>query len=216
MFDERLVYLAAVLNMVGASTYAVATVRGRTRPHRVTWFVWAVAPLAAFVVQLGEGVGAQAALTFTAGCGPALVLLASFANSNGSWRFTRLDVGCGVLALLAIGLWLVTREGTTAIILAIAADGLAAVPTVIKAYRHPRTESAVAFWMGTGSGLVTLTTIDAWDFAHYGFPLYVLGCCGIIATLVTFHLGERVTPATHADPDASPRASTDEEPSLPA
>lgn len=130
-------------------------------------------------------------MTFMAGFGPAMVFLASLVNRNASWRITRLDLACGVLSLIAIGIWLGADHGPTAIALTITADALAAAPTLIKAYRHPETESSTVYWLAATGASITLMTIDTWDFAHYGFPVYIFGICIAIASLITFRLGRR-------------------------
>ena len=191
MLNENVVFGAVALNLVGSSSYLVATLRGQARPNRVTWFLWALAPLIAFSAERGEGVGHASLMTFMVGAGPLLVFVASLVSRHGSWRITRLDVTCGVLSLVAVALWLLTRDGTVAIALTIAADGLAALPTVVKAWRHPRTESPWIFWLGSTSAAITLLTVDQWDFAHYGFPVYILAICGILAVLITFRIGDR-------------------------
>lgn len=191
MLNENFVFVAVAINLVGSSSYLVATLRGQARPNRVTWFLWALAPLIAFGAERGEGVGHASLMTFMVGAGPLLVFLASLVSRHGSWQISRLDVACGVLSLVAVALWLATRDGTVAIALTIAADGLAALPTVVKAWRHPRTESPWVFWLGATSAAITLLTVDHWDFAHYGFPVYILAICGTLAVLITFRIGDR-------------------------
>jgi hypothetical protein len=191
VLDERFIYLVVVLNVLGFSTYLIATLSGRARPNRVTWFVWALAPLVAFGAQLGEGVGPQALMTFMVGIGPVLVFAASFVNRQAAWRITRLDLVCGGLSLIALGVWLGTGHGESAIALTIVADLLASLPTVIKAWRHPRSEAPLLFWLAGSGGVLTLLTVDTWAFAHYGFPLYIVAVNALLAALVTFRLGER-------------------------
>lgn len=196
MLDERFVYLAAAFNLVGTATYVNATLRGRTRPNRVSWFVWALAPLVGFGASLDEGVGLSALMTFMIGFGPALVLVASFVNPKASWRITRLDLACGALSLVAIAVWLGAGQGMTAVALTVAADGLAAVPTLLKAYRQPHTESPWLYGLSAASGGLTVLTIDTWDVAHVGFPLYVLTLGTLLAVLIVTRVGERRTAAS--------------------
>lgn len=191
VLDERFVYLAVAFNVAAFGSYLIATIRGRTRPNRVTWFIWALAPLVAFTAEVGEGVGTQALMTFMVGFGPALVFAASFLNRAAVWRLTGLDVVCGALSLVAIGVWLISGHGVWAIALTIAADGLAAVPTIVKAWSHPRTEHGATFWLAATSAVITLLTVDNWTFAHYGFPVYILAVGSLLGVLITFRLGER-------------------------
>jgi len=145
-----------------------------------------VAPFIALAAQLNSGVGWPALITFAIGFGPLLVLTASFANKKAYWRLTKFDLVCGALSVLALILWAITGTGLVAIALSLLADLLASVPTIVKAYRQPETESANAFLVGIlGPGLILLT-LRTWDFASYSFPLYALLDCGIIFIFVKF------------------------------
>jgi hypothetical protein len=186
MLDPRFVILGAVFNLIGSTNYAWSTLRGHTQPNRVTWFLWALAPLIAFAAELGEGVGLQSVMTFMVGFGPALVLIASFLNPNAYWKISRFDLICGGLSMAAIVLWLITRSGNAAILFTILADGLAGAPTLVKAYRFPETENYRVFMFAAISAFITLLTIDTWNFAHYGFPLYIFIICSIFFILIKF------------------------------
>ena len=48
----------------GAAVYLRDTLRGTTQPNRVTWLLWAVAPLLAAAVEFNEGVGLRALPTW--------------------------------------------------------------------------------------------------------------------------------------------------------
>lgn len=89
MLDERFVILGALLNLAGSAAYIISTIKGETRPNRMSWFLWALAPLIAFGAQLGEGVGLQSLMTFMVGFGPALVLIASFINKKSYWKTSK-------------------------------------------------------------------------------------------------------------------------------
>jgi len=186
MLDPKFAILAALIELTGASSYARDTFRGTTQPNRVTWVIWTIAPFIALAAQLNSGVGWPALITFAIGFGPLLVLTASFANKKAYWRLTKFDLVCGALSVLALILWAITGTGLVAIALSLLADLLASVPTIVKAYRQPETESANAFLVGIlGPGLILLT-LRTWDFASYSFPLYALLDCGIIFIFVKF------------------------------
>jgi hypothetical protein len=182
----QFVFVGALLSMIGTTSYIADTVRGRTHPNRVTWFLWALAPLIAFVAQLQEGVGLRALLTFTVGFGPLLVLIASFVDRHAYARITRFDLACGSLSIVALVAWQVTGKGNVAIAFSLLADFMAAIPTIRKAYREPHTETAIAFGCSGLSAAITLLTITEWDFAVAGFPLYILVMSAVLFTLVRF------------------------------
>jgi len=186
MLDPKFAIIAGIVDLFGTATYAVGTWRGTTKPNRVSWVLWTVVPFIAFIAQLNQGVTYQAGITCAAFLGPLLVLIASFKDRHAYWRISRFDYACGALSVLAILLWAITKTGNVAIALSIAADGLASIPTIIKAYHHPGTESPTAYVVGVLAAIVTLLTITNWSFASFGFALYILVDCLILSALVVF------------------------------
>ena len=186
MIDPRFAILGALIVLSGNAAYARDTVRGNTQPNRVSWSLWALAPMIAFAAQVVQGVGLNAVLTLAVGFGPLLVVAASFLDPKAYARVTPFDVGCGVLSLLALGAWAVTGRGNLAILLSILADFLAAIPTIRKAYSAPHTEHAVAFLSGVVGATITLLTIkpEDWGFASVAFPAYIALDSGLIAMLI--------------------------------
>lgn len=185
MIPEQFAILGVVISFLGAITYVKATLQGKTKPNRVTWFLWMLAPFIAFSAQVSQGVWYQALLTFIVGFDPLLVLIASFFNKNAEWKLTTFDYFCGALSILAIILWQVTKVGNIAIALSIAADLLAAVPTVVKAYKFPQTESYKIYLAGVLCATITLLTIKTWNFESTAFALYILLLNSSLVLMIT-------------------------------
>jgi len=57
MLDVKFVLVGALLNLSGSSKYVFETIKGRTKPNRISWLMWAIAPLIAFAAELNQGVG---------------------------------------------------------------------------------------------------------------------------------------------------------------
>lgn len=190
MIDERFVLIGAFLNIIGSATYAYKTVKGKTKPNRVTWFLWALAPLIAVVAQWSEGVTWAALMTFMVGFGPLIIFLASFVNRKAFWNITKLDIVCGAVSVLALLLWLMTGQGTVAIIFSILADLIAGIPTLVKAFNEPETEHHGVFRNGAISAAITLLTIKEWAFASYAFAVYILLICLVLYVLIRFKVGK--------------------------
>lgn len=192
MINDNFVYLGALLSLTGSLNYVWNTIQGKTKPNRVTWFLWALAPLVAFAAMLGEGVSFKASLmTFMVGFGPLLVFLSSFVNKNSVWKLTRFDMICGLLSLVGVIAWFVTRTGEVAILFSIVADGLALLPTLRKSFEDPESESDLVFLFASINAAITLLAVKTWDFNHVGFPLYILAACGILYILIRFKVGPR-------------------------
>jgi hypothetical protein len=186
VIDAHFAILGALIVLTGNAAYALDTVRGNTQPNRVSWSLWALAPMIAFAAEVVQGVGLGAVLTLAVGFGPLLVVAASFLDPKAYARMTPFDAGCGVLSLIALGAWAATGRGNVAILLSILADFLAAIPTIRKAYRYPHTEHAVAFLSGVVGSTITLLTIKAGDcgFASAACPAYIALDSGLIALLI--------------------------------
>src|SRR3989338_858108 len=191
MLHENFVYVGVVLSFLGALSYLIDILKGKAKPNKVTWFVWALAPLIAFWATVQQGVGVQSLFTFMVGFNPLLIFIASFVNKKAYWKITKLDLTCGALAILGLFLWQITDIPNLAIFFGILADGIAAITTVIKSYREPETENPNVF-LGSGiAALITLLTIKVWNFEQYAFPAYIFGICALIYVLIKFKLGKR-------------------------
>jgi len=148
--------------------------------------------MVAFSAQIKQGVGLLSLPTFMAGFNPALIFLASFVNKKAQWKLGKLDITCGVLAVLGLLLWQITKSPNLALLFAILADGLAALPTVVKSFTNPETENHWAFLVVIISSTIALSTIKVWNLAHYAFIVYSLAVCALLFFLIRFKLGPKI------------------------
>ncbi len=184
MINENFVFLGLALSILGGLRYLIATLKGESKPNRVTWFFWALAPMIAFVAQIKQGVGIQSLLTFIVGFNPLLIFIASFVNKKAYWELRKADYVCAVLAILGIVLWQITSEPNIAIFFAIAADFVAAFPTIFKIMKFPETENIWIYVAATMNGTLTLLTFNSWTFENYAFPLYIVISSAMIFALI--------------------------------
>jgi len=192
MINNNWIYLGAALNLIGSVTYSWNTIKGRTKPNRVTWLLWALAPLIAFAAMVKEGVAPlDGLMTFMVGFGPLIVFISSFVNRKSVWKITKFDMICGGLSVLGIIAWAFTRIGTIAIIFSIMADGLALLPTLKKSWKEPETEEDVVFGLAAISAVITMLALDTYDFQHLGFPIYIFIGCAALFLIIRFKLGIR-------------------------
>jgi hypothetical protein len=191
MLPKYFVIVGALIGAAGSFVYLWNTIKGKVKPNRVSFLLWSVAPMIAFAAQIKQGVGLESLMTFSTGFQPLCTFVASFTNKRAEWKLTRFDVVCGVLSVLGLILWLITKVGNVAIFFSIVADGLAALPTLVKAYRYPETELAWP-WLATCIGVIlTLLTLTQWTFANCGFIIYIFIADLLIFCCVRFKLGAR-------------------------
>jgi len=193
VLDVHFVILGAVIGLGGMLSYVRDTIRGVTQPNRVTWFMWSLAPFIAFAAEIQAGVGLRSLMTFVIGFGPLLILAASFVNRQAAWQIGPFDWLCGALSAAGLITWLVTRHGTVAVVASIAADALAATPTLRKSWSAPETESASAYVTAAVNALITVLTIDRFTTADAAFPLYILVIASVESVLVIARFGPRLS-----------------------
>ena len=171
---QYIVLLGAAVNLAGTSFYIKGTLKGETKPNRVSWLMWSTAPLIAAAAALSDGVRWAALPVFMSGFCPLLVLISSFVNPKAYWKLETFDYLCGACSVLALVLWAITKEPMVAIIFAIASDGFAAVPTIVKSLKHPDTELAVAYMVGLFSALTSFFALKTFGVSELAFPIYLV------------------------------------------
>ena len=184
---EYLVLVAAVASLLAAFVYIRSMFKGQTKPNRVTWFMWSVAPFIATAAALSNGIGWAVIPVFMSGFSPFLIFTASFFNKRAYWKPSSVDYLCGVLSGLAIALWFVTNNPNLAITFAIVSDALAAIPTLTKAWHNPETESAWPFIVGVFTPLTSFLAATTWGFSELAFPIYLI----VINIMLVFSVSKR-------------------------
>lgn len=188
MLPGSFVLLSVLIRLVSGGRYAWGIVRGKARPDPVTWLLWAVTPLIAFIAQLQQGLTIQSAVLLALFISPAVICVLAIAK-QGFWRYlTPFTLCCAAVALAGIVLWRITDQPAVAIAFAILADIFATLPTLRKSYLDPSSEYALPYLLSAFSMIVTLLTIRDWSFVVYAFPLYMLAVNLVLAAFAHFPL----------------------------
>ena len=175
MIPENIIaYIAVFIQLIGVSFYIKDMYRGTTKPNRVSWFIWALAPLIGSYLQWKAGAGLSILPVFMAGFNPVLVLIVSYIIKNGFWKITKFDVVCGVFAIFSLVLWIVTKNLYISILFAILSDFLASLPTLVKTWEYPETETAFAYAGGIVANILGLLIIKNWTFPIYSLGIYLI------------------------------------------
>ena len=171
---EYLIFAVVASTLLSAFAYIRSMFKGNTKPNRITWLMWAIAPFIAVAAAKSSGVGWAVVPVFMSGLSPSLILTASFLTKKAYWKLSIFDYACGVLSGLALILWYITTDPNVAIVFAIASDGAASIPTLTKAWRYPETESVWPFITGVFGASSSLVALTLWVFSGYAFPAYLL------------------------------------------
>lgn len=172
MLNPVFLFIGFAINLFGTGGYVIDTLKGKIKPNRVTFLIWPIAPLITFASQISQGVGTAAIFSLMVAFLSLLVFGASFVNKNSEWKLTTFDVTCGILSIIGLVFWQVTKVGNVAIMFSILSDGLASLPTIVKAYKYPETEVAWPWLTSVIYAILGLLTLTDWRFASAGFPIY--------------------------------------------
>jgi hypothetical protein len=174
MLPENIIYITVLISLVCYFFYFKDIFYGETRPNLVSWFLWMLAPFIGVFFQIKAGAGLSVIPVFMAGFGPLIVIIVSLFRRNSIWKIGRLDVFCGILALLALIFYIITHNLGISIIFAITSDFLAAVPTLIKSWNFPETETMTVYLSGIFNNVLGLLIIKNWIFSIYSFNVYFI------------------------------------------
>jgi len=175
------VIVSALLMLWGGYDYLRDTLSGRTKPNRVSWFLWALAPL----VSLGAAFSVDADMwasvrVVVGGVVPGVIFLGSFANRNSYWRITRFDWFCGGLSLAALFFWQLVDSPLIAVLLATLANTFASVPTFVKAWNFPETESRLIYVTSFLSAILIIPAIPVWTVENSAFQIGLMVTTGAL------------------------------------
>jgi len=184
-YTHWLVILSGLISITGAYAYIRDTLSGKTRPNRVSWIMWAIAPLVGTVAAISAGADLWATFrVFFSGFLPLIVFGASFVNPKSFWKLTLFDIFCGICSLLALIILIFTHSPRAAILLAALGDGFALLPTLRKAWTNPETETGLTYILSLISTIVVLPSIPIWNIENSAFQIYLL----VANTLLIFSI----------------------------
>ena len=178
--------IATALGIFGAVPYIYDTYRRKTKPHRVAWLIFLILSIIALVSQFS--LGARESLIFYLWfvVNNIIILGLSLRKNNGYGDVTKLNVFCFILAMLAIFLWQTTDSALLALICVLIADGTGASLILIKAYKHPGTETLAMWAIGSVATLLNVLAVGSLSPALWAAPVQIfLFNVGITLAILT-------------------------------
>lgn len=126
-----------------------------------------------FVAQRAQGIDAVSWTTLAMGVTSFLIVLASYLDKDASWKTERHDYYLAGAALFGIIMWALTDNPNLAIAFSLLADLFAGIPTLIKSYKHPETESWRSYAISAAGFGISILAIQTIVFANFAFVFYL-------------------------------------------
>jgi uncharacterized membrane protein len=155
--------IAALLAIVGNVPYLRDIIKGRVQPHPYTWLVWSLVSCIIFFGQLAKGAGVGAIPT--AASEVFTIIIFFFSLKYGFKNIRKIDTVFFIIALLGIIPWILTKDPTVSVIIAVGIDLVAFIPTMRKTWARPETETPVLYSMNVLRHILMLFSLQAYNIA---------------------------------------------------
>lgn len=170
-----LVLLSAFLSLTGMTAYLLDMIKGKSKPNLVTWGLWGFGPMIATGAALAADADPWATVRiFASGFGPLVIFCTAFFLKQSYWKLTKFDFACGLFSIAALFVWFVADSPVTAILLSAIADLFATLPTFIKAWKYPETETFYTYFIGLFTALIVIPAIPVWNIENAAFQIYLM------------------------------------------
>lgn len=164
---------AGVLSFLPCPLYLYDMWKKGVKPDRVTWWVLSFTTLMIAVTY--HAVGAGETIWFPIGYTISFLTIAilSVPYGEGPLKLHTLDRVCLMGACIAALVWVFLDAPVIALFVAILTEFIGLVPTAVKAYKRPKSESASAWVLTTIASFLNLFALESWAFVLAFYPVYV-------------------------------------------
>ncbi|MFA5947522.1 MAG: hypothetical protein WC806_00925 [Candidatus Gracilibacteria bacterium] len=175
MNDYKIIFgvLSVLIALIGYAFYIRMLLIGKIKPHIFAWIIWGFETALVFVAQLLSDGGSGAWIT------GAISLVCFFIGylafiKKGEKKFLKTDWVFFSFALLALVIWIITKEPLYSVMLMVISDSIATLLTMKNSYRKPFEESALMFFMSTIAFIFSIFAIDVYILTNWLFPVAVV------------------------------------------
>jgi len=165
--------LSSIFVLIGGAPYIKDIYYKKAHPHVLSWTGWGFITALGGFAMLAEGSKWVVAILFANTLLCLIVAGYSIINKVGVLSTSKIDFVFFGLGILGLILWQTLNLPILAIICAIIADFSFGLPTIIKTYKNPKTETYFVWFTAAISGLFSLLAIQNFTFAESGYPLYL-------------------------------------------
>lgn len=160
---QTIAIIAALLAVAGNVPYLLDIVKKKVKPHPYTWLVWSLVSCIIFFGQVAKGAGIGALPT--AASELFTIIIFFFSLQYGFKNIKKIDTVFLMLALAGLIPWVLTKDPTISVIIAVSIDLVAFVPTIRKTWLYPKTETPVLYGSNVLRHILMLFSLQAYNIA---------------------------------------------------
>lgn len=183
---ELFAILSVVVILFGAPFYLSDILKHRTKPQRTTWLIWSIQGLIAFYAQIELHAHWSLLFIGLGAAGNLLVYILSLFYGVGGW--SKLEILALSIAAVGMVISVLAAAPLIAVIGVIIADIAGVIPTLIKAYKDPSSETTVT-WLALGlSATLAMMSVGSWTVSLLIYPAYLtIANFGVVIAQVLGH-----------------------------
>ncbi len=161
--------IAVLLTFVGYVPYLRDTIKGKTKPHIYSWFLWGFVTLIAFALQVSGKAGVGSLVTLAA----ALISFVIFVLGlkSGKKDITKADTAFFIAALIAIVIWVFAKQPVVSVILISTIEMLGFVPTVRKSWNKPYSETLFTYELNAFRHGLSIFALQRYSIVTWLYPV---------------------------------------------
>lgn len=184
-------WASLILILVAASIHVRRVQSGEITLHPVSWGIWTANAVAVLLSYIGAN-EEQSYLSFLGVIGnfvyPTLGFIFAWKQrKNTTITITLFDKFCMVLGFAAIAIWSMNHESHYANYIAIVADCMATVPTILFVWRNPMQEKPLPWLLFAIGFALTLLTLEAYTLQAMALPIYMAISAIAVAVIQIWH-----------------------------
>jgi len=175
--------VAIALTFIGYVPYIRDVINGKTHPHVYSWFLWGFLTFIAFALQVTANAGIGAYVTLAASLMCTVVFILGM-RSSGKKDITKLDTVFFLLALVALGFWLIAKQPVISAILATGIDLLGFAPTIRKSWNKPHSETLSFYFLNTIRFMLAVISLQTYTIVTALYPVAWVFGNGLFALML--------------------------------
>lgn len=164
--------ISVFLGFIAYVSYVKSILKGQSKPHIYSWVNWTIILLVGGFAQnhVDEGGLSSIMLYFSAFSCFTIAVAAYFVGTK---NITKTDTYMFAGALVAIPVWLTTKNPLNALVILMAIDTMSFYPTFRKTYKKPFSEDLPAFVLTTLSYGFSALAITEMTWQNLMYPVYL-------------------------------------------
>jgi hypothetical protein len=161
--------LTLLIGLTSYGLYIRNILRGYTKPHMLSWLIWSLLAAVVFLAQVDGGAGAGSWITGLTAVAAFIIFVLALRYGRSANSF--FDWLCLAAAVAAIAIYLGHAGPWLAVVIASSVFVLGLIPTLVKAYRRPREETAMTFWLNGLKFLLAIAALESLSLLTVLYPL---------------------------------------------